>query len=67
MTGCTTPSPRPLRDNEAAELEFVKLIEDWQEEWQLEDYEVMDILKRRVHYCYLKEVAKQQGHPNPHQ
>ena len=54
----TTPNEKPLRDTEAAEQEFVKLIEEWQEEWHLEDYEATDILKRRLHYCYLKNLAR---------
>lgn len=59
MTG-STPSPeQPLRDTEAAELEFVKLIEEWQEEWQLEDYDVVDILRRRLHYLYLKKLSSE--------
>ena len=60
MTG---PGPKPLRDNEAAELELVKLIEEWQEEWHLEDYEVTDILRRRLHYLYVKRLNEARVQP----
>lgn len=60
MTGCPTPSPKPLRDNEAAERELVKLLDGWQAKHGLEDYEVTVILRTRLHYLYLKKVHESQ-------
>jgi predicted nucleic acid-binding Zn ribbon protein len=59
MTGCPTPSPRPLRDTEAAEQDLVKWLEEWQLKNELEDYDVVDILRRRLHYPYLKKIGSE--------
>jgi hypothetical protein len=56
MTGCPTPSPKPLRDTEVAEREFATLVESWQARHKLEYYDVIDILRRHLHYLYLKKL-----------
>jgi len=58
MTGCPTPSPKPLRDNEAAERELVGYLETWQAKFQLTDWEASDIVRRQVHYLRLRQVAE---------
>jgi hypothetical protein len=40
-----------LRDPEAAEVEFGRMLEEWQAKHELEDYEVTDIVLRQwLHY-----------------